>query len=544
MALFFRLFCAFSAKQLDLRKYHIPHMSTHSSSTGSGKPHKRHHSKRQHSITPVTGKRSCGVIGGGISGMAAAARMAAAGYSVTLYEAGPELGGKLTDYRWEDFRFDKGPSLFTMPEHLNELFVVCGKRLDDYLQYDRLELVTRYFYPEGTRVDAWSEPARFAQELSQQVGEDPQRVRAYLKRAELMYETTAPVFLHKSLHDWRNLLRFSTFLKVLRIPWLGINTTMHRFNKKWFKHERTVQLFDRFATYNGSDPYRAPATLNLISHIELNKGAFYPKGGMIAIRDAMAKLLLEMGVQVRLNTRVDRLFVHEGKVKGVVIGEQKDVHQTVISGIDIMQAEKRLIPRHYRNKKRLNTELSTSAIIFHWAVKGHFPKLDLHNIFFTGHYHREFEYLKKGKLAADPTLYVYVSSKVNQQDAPQGHENWFVMVNTPPHLEQDWDSWVAEVRTYAHERLSEALGVNTAALVLHESVMDPRDLERNTGSLGGAIYGPASNNKWAAFLRQANKHQKLKNLYFVGGSVHPGGGIPLCLLSAKITAELIGANRS
>lgn len=514
-------------------------MSSSSSSHHKGHSHKHHRSKREHATTKVTGKRSCGVIGGGISGMAAAARMAAAGYSVTLYEAGSELGGKLTDYRWEDFRFDKGPSLFTMPEHLNELFMACGKRLDDYLQYDRLELVTRYFYPGGTRVDAWSEPARFAQELQQQVGEEPERVRSYLKRAELMYETTAPVFLHKSLHDWKNLLRFSTFLKVLRIPWLGINTTMHRFNKKWFKHERTVQLFDRFATYNGSDPYRAPATLNLISHIELNKGAFYPRGGMIAIRNALATLCEELGVQVRLNTRVDRLFVHESKVKGVVIGDDKDVHQLVISGIDIMQAEKRLIPRHYRNQKRLKTELSSSAIIFHWAIKGQYPTLDLHNIFFTGHYHREFEYLRKGKLAADPTLYVYVSSKVHHSDAPAGHENWFVMVNTPPHVEQDWDSWVAEVRAYAHERLSEALGTKTEDLVLHESVIDPRDLERNTGSVGGAIYGPASNNKWAAFLRQANKHQKLKNLYFVGGSVHPGGGIPLCLLSAKITAELI-----
>lgn len=518
-------------------------MSSSSSSNHKEQSHRHHRSKREHVFTKVTGKRSCGVIGGGISGMAAAARMAAAGYSVTLYEAGPELGGKLTDYSWEGFRFDKGPSLFTMPEHLNELFMACGKRLDDYLQYDRLELVTRYFYPEGTRVDAWSEPDRFAQELQQQVGEDQERVRSYLKRAELMYETTAPVFLDKSLHDWKNLLRFSTFLRVLRIPWLGINTTMHRFNKRWFKHERTVQLFDRFATYNGSDPYRAPATLNLISHIELNKGAFYPRGGMIAIRNALATLCQEMGVQVRLNTRVDRLFVHESKVKGVVIGDDKDVHQLVISGIDIMQAEKRLIPRHYRNQKRLETELSTSAIIFHWAIKGQYPTLDLHNIFFTGHYHREFEYLRKGKLAADPTLYVYVSSKVHHSDAPAGHENWFVMVNTPPHVEQDWDSWVAEVRAYAHERLSEALGVNTSDLVLHESVMDPRDLERNTGSVGGAIYGPASNNKWAAFLRQANKHQKLKNLYFVGGSVHPGGGIPLCLLSAKITAELISSKQ-
>lgn len=505
---------------------------------------KHHHKKRhrQHATNKVaaTGRqKTVAVIGGGIAGMAAAARMSAAGYRVTLFEGAAELGGKLTDYHWGDFRFDKGPSLFTMPEELNALFVACGKRLDDYLQYDRLELVTRYFYPDGTRVDAWSEPERFAAELEQQVGERKSRVLRYLERAQLMYETTAPVFLHRSLHDWRNLLRFSTFLRVLRIPWLGVTTTMHRFNKAWFKHERTMQLFNRFATYNGSDPYRAPATLNLIAHIELNKGAFYPRGGMIAIRNAMARLCDEMGVTVKLNSKVDRFFVHEHKIKGVVLGEQKEVFDQVISAIDIMQAEKQLMPRHYRNQKRLKTELSTSAIIFHWAMQGQHAPLDLHNIFFTSHYHREFEQLRKGNLTADPTIYVYVSSKSHPADAPAGHENWFVMVNTPPHADQDWDFLVDEVRNYAHNTLSEALGCDTRAMLLHEKVTDPRDIERATGSVGGAIYGPASNNKWAAFLRQANKHAKIKGLYFVGGSVHPGGGIPLCLLSAKITTELI-----
>lgn len=484
-------------------------------------------------------QKTIAVIGGGISGMAAAARLAAAGYRVTLFEGAGELGGKLTDYRWQDFRFDKGPSLFTMPEELNDLFAVCGKRLDDYLQYDRLELVTRYFYPDGTRVDAWSEPERFAAELEQQVGESKSKVLRYLERAKLMYETTAPVFLHRSLHDWQNLMRFSTFLKVLRIPWLGVTTTMHRFNKSWFKSERTIQLFNRFATYNGSDPYRAPATLNLIAHIELNKGAFYPHGGMIAIRNAMAQLLHELGVEVKLNTKISRILEQYEKVTGIVAGNEHLLCDEVVSAIDIMQVEKQLMPQPYQNKERLKTELSTSAIIFHWAIKGQYAQLDLHNIFFSSHYRQEFEQLKQGKITDDPTIYVYVSNKSQAADAPEGHENWFVMVNTPPHTHQDWQSMVDKVRQYAHDTLSKALHCDTRSLLLHEHVTNPLDLERNTGSVGGSIYGPASNNKWAAFLRQANRHSQLKGLYFVGGSVHPGGGIPLCLLSAKITTELM-----
>lgn len=496
-----------------------------------------HRKKHRSAVTSAT--KTAGVIGGGVAGMATAARLAKAGYKVTLFEAGAELGGKLTDERWEGFRFDKGPSLFTMPELLEELFADCGERLSDYLHYDQLALVTRYFYPDGTQVNAFSNIDQFAAELEQQIGEKQSRTKAYFKRAKLMYDTTAPVFLDRSLHDWSNLLRFSTFLKVLRIPWLGVFGTMHRFNQKWFKHARTVQLFDRFATYNGSNPYKAPATLNLISYIEHGKGAFYPQGGMIEIRNALAKLMEKLGVTVRLNTRVDKFFIHDKKLKGVTIGHDRELFTLVVSAVDVMQVRASMYPRNMRKNQQKAPELSSSAIIYHWAIKGEYPALDLHNIFFSPHYKREFEAIAKGELTSDPTIYVYISSKNNRADAPAGHENWFVMVNTPPNAGQDWDAYISKTRTYLHQHLSAALKVPIADLILHETVMDPRDIERNTGSVGGAIYGPASNNKWAAFLRQSNRHGQIKGLYFAGGSVHPGGGIPLCLLSARITTELI-----
>ncbi|MFN3529170.1 MAG: phytoene desaturase family protein [Bacteroidia bacterium] len=484
-------------------------------------------------------KGAVAVIGGGVAGLAIAARLASSGYGVTLFESAPEAGGKLTDERIDGFRFDNGPSLFTMPELLEALFEECGKDLSDYLEYHALDLVTRYFYPEGTRLDAWSDPKRFALELEEQLGEPASRVERYLKRARLMYETTSPVFLFKSLNDWSNLLRFSTFLKVLKLPWLGAHTSMHQFNKKWFKHNRTVQLFDRFATYNGSDPYRAPATLNLISYIEHGKGAFYPKGGMIAIRDALVKLNLELGVQFRFNTKVDRFFIHQRKIKGLTIGKEREVFNKVVSAVDITQVNQHMYPRNARFARKRPQELSTSALIFHWGMKGDFQELDLHNIFFSSNYHREFQYLRRGKIANDPTIYVYVSSKLNAADAPQAHENWFVMVNTPPHKDQNWEEYVAAVRTYALKHLGEVLKRDLAPLLVCETITTPEDLERKTGSVGGAIYGPASNSKWSAFLRQSNKHAKIEGLYFVGGSVHPGGGIPLCLLSAAITADLI-----
>ncbi len=479
------------------------------------------------------------VVGGGIAGMAAAIRMAVAGHQVSLFEASQTLGGKLTDTRLQDFRFDNGPSLFTLPELLEELFSLAGRRLSDYLAYERLELVCRYFYPDGTKIDAWSDSDRFALEIERTTQVPAAKTKAYLRRAAFIYETTTPVFLARSLHRFSNYLRWVALKGVLRIPWLGIFGSMHAFNKAWFGDRRVVQLFDRFATYNGSDPYQAPATLLQIAHIEHQEGAWYPEGGMVAIRDALQKLLLELGVLVYIGRTVDQLDVTGGKLTGLTIaGKQLPFDKVIFAG-DIHQFYERLLPGSRPHKNPEKDELSTSAIIFHWGVKGVFPQLDLHNILFSADYAREFTALRAGIVPEEPTVYVYVSARKNNSDAPEGHENWFVMVNTPADTGQDWAAETGRLRLQLQERLGKLLGLPLSQHIVCEAVTTPPELAGRTGSKGGAIYGLASNNKWAAFLRHPNYSRTVSGLYFCGGSVHPGGGIPLCLYSARIVDELI-----
>ncbi len=479
------------------------------------------------------------VIGGGVAGLAAAARLAAQGYRVDLLEAASEPGGKMRDYQAEGFRFDGGPSLFTLPEVMEQLFADCGKKMSDYVTYDRLELVTRYFYPDGTQVNAWSSPERLASELEQKIGEPAAQVLAFLKRAAYMYRITASVFIERSLHDWRNLLRLSTFLRLFAIPRLGIFTSMYHFQKRWLRHERSLQLFGRFATYNGSDPYRAPGTLSMIAHVEQERGAFYPHGGMVALRDALHQLAIDLGVHIRVNTRADRFWIHEKRLKGLLLGEEREVYPIVVCANDILQVQRQQMPRKYSLKRFLSQELSTSAVVFHWAVRGSFPQLDLHNVFFSTHYRREFQHLQRGEIDFDPTWYVYISSKKNPADAPSGFENWFVMANVPAQRDLPWEALVERLREEAFDRLSKALGIDLKSLVNEQRVITPLEMERATGAVGGALYGPASNSRWSAFLRQANRDQRIKGLFYCGGTVHPGGGIPLCLHSAAITADLV-----
>jgi phytoene desaturase len=486
----------------------------------------------------VVGQRVA-VIGGGVAGLAAAARLSAQGYRVDLLEAASEPGGKMRDYQADGFRFDGGPSLFTLPEVMEQLFADCGKKMSDYVTYDRLELVTRYFYPDGTQVNAWSSPERLASELELKIGEPAAQVSAFLKRAAYMYRITASVFIERSLHDWRNLLRLSTFLRLFAIPRLGIFTSMYHFQKRWLRHERSLQLFGRFATYNGSDPYRAPGTLSMIAHIEQERGAFYPHGGMVALRNALHQLAIDLGVHIRVNTRAERFWIHEKRLKGLLLGEEREVYPIVVCANDILQVQRQQMPRKYSLKRFLSQELSTSAVVFHWAVQGSFPQLDLHNVFFSAHYRREFQHLQRGEIDFDPTWYVYISSKKNPADAPSGFENWFVMANVPAQRDLPWEALVERLREEAFDRLSKALGIDLKSLVNEQRVITPLEMERVTGAVGGALYGPASNSRWSAFLRQANRDQRIKGLFYCGGTVHPGGGIPLCLHSAAITADLV-----
>jgi phytoene dehydrogenase-like protein len=208
--------------------------------------------------------------------------------------------------------------------------------------------------------------------------------------------------------------------------------------------------------------------------------------------------------------------------------------------MDIVATYKHLLPDAKHPEKLLSQPKSSSALIFYWGIRKEFPNLDVHNIFFSKNYQAEFEHIFKHKtIYHDPTIYVNIGSKGEPADAPAGCETWFVMINTPNNTGQDWHKLTAETRKNVLQKLSRLLNTNIEPLIEVESTLDARSIEAKTFSSQGALYGNSSNNRYAAFLRHANFSKQFKNLYFVGGSVHPGGGIPLCLSSAAITSSLI-----
>jgi phytoene desaturase len=321
---------------------------------------------------------------------------------------------------------------------------------------------------------------------------------------------------------------------------LDINATLNDVNEKMIKEPKLVQLFNRFATYNGSSPYLTPGIMSMIPHLEQHFGTYFPKGGMHQITMSLYNLAKEIGVIFQFETKVEEIITENNQATGVKVNNHVIPFDIVVSNADVVPTYRKLLPKHKAPEKTLSQPRSSSALIFYWGIKHGFENLDLHNIFFSKDYQTEFDYIfNKKTVHNDPTVYINITSKDEPTDAPEGCENWFTMINVPSNTGQDWETIIKEARINILKKLSSLLNKDIEALIEYEFVLDPRGIESKTQSYQGALYGASSNNKFAAFLRHPNFKNSIKNLYFCGGSVHPGGGIPLCLLSGKIVSELI-----
>ncbi len=480
------------------------------------------------------------VIGAGVAGLAAAIRLSCLGFKVTVFEKNSYPGGKLSDFAQDGYHFDAGPSLFTQPENIEALFTLANEPIAPYFSYRKVPLACSYFFSNGKRVSAWADPDSFAKEMQEQLGEPMANVEAYLQHSAELYNHVGELFLKHSLHrpaDF-SIQEIKQALHTVRLPYLF--QSLNHYNEKAFKTKEAAQLFNRYATYNGSNPFSAPAMLSLIPHLELNEGTFYPEGGMISITRALYNLALKKNVQFQFDTPVEKIEKAGNQVTGVWAAGKYLQASLVVSNQDVYFTYKSLLEEEAKANRVLKQERSSSALIFYWGIGKSFRELGLHNIFFSADYENEFHHIfKEGDVCSDATVYINITSKMEPALAPPGKENWFVMVNVPANTGQNWETLKTETRKRVLAKLSAALGTNIEPLIETENTLDPITIESKTMSYMGSLYGTSSNSKLAAFLRHPNFSKTYKGLYFVGGSVHPGGGIPLCLRSAAIMAEIV-----
>jgi len=480
------------------------------------------------------------IIGSGIGGLATALRLKAQGLDVVVFENNSYPGGKLSSFNLGQYRFDAGPSLLTMPHYIDELFELFNENPKDYFNYKRKDISCKYFWEDKTVLNAYSDKNKFINEINKVLKVDKNIVTKYLLKAKKKYDLTKNIFLEQSLHKIKTYLSSDLIKGIFNLYMFQINKTLDTVNQDELKEPHLVQLFNRFATYNGSSPFKTPGMMTLIQHLEQEYGTFVSEKGMINISKSIFDLAKRNGVKFKFNKLVNEIVVKNNKVVGVKVNNTVIESDFVVSNMDIVPTYKKLLNKSYQPKKVLNQERSSSALIFYWGIKKTFKNLELHNILFSNNYKKEFDSIfELGTISDDPTVYINITSKDVVSDAPKDSENWFVMINSPNDTGQDWIEIIKTVRKNTINKINRTLNTDIESFIEFEKVFSPKTIEKNTQSYLGSLYGSSSNNKMSAFLRHPNFSKHIQNLYFCGGSVHPGGGIPLCLLSAKIVSELI-----
>ena len=483
------------------------------------------------------------IIGAGLGGLAAALRLAKSGFDVTITEKNETVGGKVNQVEADGYKFDTGASLLTMRHVFADLFDFCGRRVEDYLDIVPLDPICRYFWTDKTRFDASSNLEKTVSEIERIAPNDVVNFTKYLADARRKYEIAERTFLAHALNDLPRLLRPKYLKDLLAISSMK---TLEKHNAGYFKSPKLQQLFNRFATYNGSSPFQTPATFALVPFVEFGLGAWYVRGGIYEIPKALERLASELNVEIKTNCAVEKIVTEDEKSVGVRLENGEFLKSDyVVANSDAIETHRNLLDEKYFNEKLDRREPSCSGFVLLLGVKKKYAQLAHHNIFFSDDYAAEFDALFNDlRPAPNPTIYVCATSATDATQSPDGCENLFVLVNAPyTSSRTDWNIEAGNYRDLIIEKLENFGLEDLNESIEYEKIITPEDFEAQYRTNRGSIYGVSSNGIFSAFLRVPNRSKQIKNLFFVGGATHPGGGMPLVLLSGKMACELICARK-
>ncbi|PAU95553.1 phytoene desaturase [Aliifodinibius salipaludis] len=482
------------------------------------------------------------IIGAGLGGLATSCLLAQKGHDVTILEKNSTPGGKINEISAQGFRFDTGPSLLTMPFILEKLFEFCDAKVNNFLDIKPVDPICRYFYPNGIQFDCYQDSGLNTAQIQEFAPDDVQAYKQFITYAEQLFERTKDAFLYNPLYGLSDLsnINFTDFFKID-----AFRTVAERIDKQ-FESEELQQFFKRFATYNGSSPYQAPATLNIIPYVELSLGGYYLDGGMYSLIKALTSLAESKGVNIQYDTEITKINTTDNRITGTTdISGNFYTADIVVSNSDASATYLDLVGRKdisiLKRKKVTNVEPSCSGFVLMLGIDKTYNTLSHHNIFFSEDYEHEFRQIFEDKvMPEDPTIYVANTSHTNPEHAPEGGSNLFILVNAP-YLNDNVD-WANE-KNWCKEQIIRKLQehglTDLRNHIQYSNMITPKDFYQKYRSNKGSIYGTSSNSKLAAFMRPKNKSRSIKGLYLVGGSTHPGGGIPLVTLSAFHAVELI-----
>lgn len=492
------------------------------------------------------------VIGAGVGGMTAAARLAKQGHKVEIFEASDRTGGKCRTEWIGDYAFDVGPSLLTLPAIYKDFFIKTGPRFEKVLEIQAVDPAFRYTFDDGKTVDfANVDLPKTCAAIDASLGVQAGNAwHSIMQRAEIMWDISRIPFVQSELPS---IFKLATSADLIRnIRHIAPHQSLRKVTTRYTTNPYLQKIIDRYATYTGSDPRLAPAVLLTIAFIESTFGAWHITGGIGKLSEALADRCHLLEIPIHLNSPITEITTHANAVTGVRTVDGRHIPaEIVVANADAELIYNQLLAPNVtaakserRKLKRSQKSLAGFSLLLgldNQKATGVLPKLAHHNVYFPKDYDAEFDQIFKEKRPVDdPTIYICAPMDP-QMVKREGTENWFVLVNAPRHEPgSGWD-WSTGGSEYAQKLIEQldALGLRVSERLDVMEFRTPLDLHNQVNAPGGSIYGTSSNGARSAFLRAKNRSD-VQGLYCVGGSAHPGGGLPLVGISAELVADAIG----
>lgn len=482
-------------------------------------------------------KKKAIVIGAGLGGLAAAISLQSHGFQTTIIEKNHHAGGKLHEVHIGSSSFDFGPNTITMPNIFNEVVKQTGKNPESYFQFLKITDHTKNSFKDGSSFTFSSNREKMKEEL---LSLDPfaaDHYALYLKEVKKLHDLALKHFLRRTFKTWTDYLSLPLTRGLLSSRPME---TLDHFHRRYFKDERVISAFNRYATYIGSSPYSTPATFGLIGYLELGEGVYFTKGGNHQIALGLEKLAQEIGIDIYKQEEAVEIKSSLGIVEEVITDKAVYAADVVVLNGDLLTQYSRLVKEENRPSmpevkiEKFAPSISASVILA--ATTNRFP-LNHHHVFFGSEPRKEFsEIFNQGRYSDDPTIYICTSSKTEKELSPEG-DNLFILVNAPP-LDKNGKAAPFD-KEIIFKRLKER-GLDIPSSISGHKTITPHDIQTKFYAFRGAIYGLSSNKRKNTFLRPFNRSSDISNLYFTGGSTHPGGGSPMVTLSGlNVAAEII-----
>lgn len=490
----------------------------------------------------VTGKKVI-VIGGGLGGLSAAISLRQKGFNVTLYEKNHHIGGKLNHHEQDGFSFDLGPSLLTMPDIFRTLFQKSNVNMDDYVQIEEIELQWRSFFETGETIDWYGDLNKIQANNLNLRKKDIKEISRFLEYAKKLDRVTEKGYFNEGLDNLSEIIRFHGPVNALKD--FDYFSTMQEAINKRVSNPHLRSMLGYFIKYVGSSAYDAPAILNMLSYMQYEQGVWYVKGGLQNLSKGIVRLAEEIGVEIITGAEVKTVTTdRKQKVENIVLndGSVKQA-EYVVSNMEVIPFYKKLIDQPKKSLNRLEKKYPSAAsgLVLHLGVKGEYKHLRHHNFFFSRDSKKNYdEVFHKHTLPGDPTIYLVNTNKTDHSQAPEGYENLKILPHIP-NLE-NIDFTKAEYLEFREQVLIklERMGLeNLRENIVTEYMLTPHDIESLYYSNHGAIYGTLSDRKKNKGFKHPKKAEDIENLYFAGGTVNPGGGMPMVTLSGQQVARMI-----